>query len=378
MLHVEQIYGGYGEQPVIKDITFSVKKGEFFGILGPNGSGKTTLLKMISGLLPFQKGSITLQQKNLTDFSKKDLAKIIAVLPQLTMQTFPYTVKETVALGRYAHQQGLFQTWSNDDDHILHKVMQQTNIVEFQDKSLHELSGGEQQRVFLAQALAQEPAILLLDEPTNHLDLAHQKELLDLLKNSTKQDGLTVISIFHDLNLASLYCDQLLLLHHGKTKTIASPDRVLTEPIVKEVYQTAVKKYPHPEIPKPQLHLLPYTDKQNKDHIVIDDTLLHIQPEHITLTAPMPLRTLSSGICGAGIGWHTNFVNRHVDKNYNCENHLQDMNEYLIKNDFNIYETVGMMTAVYLEDASFQFFKKDAFSLRSEEHTSELQSRGHL
>src|SRR5690625_1873237 len=279
------------------------------------------------------------------------------------MQTFPYTVKETVALGRYAHQQGLFQTWSNDDDHILHKVMQQTNIVEFQDKSLHELSGGEQQRVFLAQALAQEPAILLLDEPTNHLDLAHQKELLDLLKNSTKQDGLTVISIFHDLNLASLYFDQLLLLHHGKTKTIASPDRVLTEPIVKEVYQTAVKKYPHPEIPKPQLHLLPYTDKQNKDHIIIDDTLLHIQPEHITLISPMPLRTLSSGICGAGIGWHTNFVNRHVDKNYNCENHLQDMNEYLIKNDFNIYETVGMMTAVYLEDASFQFFKKDAFSL---------------
>src|SRR5690625_2426482 len=363
MLKVHNVSGGYSNHPVIKEVDFSVEEGEFFGILGPNGSGKTTLLKMISGLIPLRSGAVFFQEKNLSNFTKKELAKKIAVLPQLTMQTFAYTVKDTVALGRYAYQQGIFQYWTKTDEKIVQRVMKQTNITDFAERSLHELSGGEQQRVFLAQALTQEPDILLLDEPTNHLDLAHQKELLDLLKTSAKQDGLTVISIFHDLNLASLYCDQLLLLHNGKTKTIETPDQVLTESIVKEVYKTEVKKYPHPEIPKPQLHLLPNITKRKSDELMINESLLVVKPEHIALTSPLPLRTLSSGISGSGIGWHSHFVNRHVDKDYDCKDHLQDMNAYLIRHTFNPHETVGMMTAVYPEDVSFSTFKEEFFSI---------------
>lgn len=260
MLDLENVSGGYDGKPVIKNIGFSVSKGEFFGILGPNGSGKTTLLKLISGLIPCTSGSIQVDNQNLVNFSQKELAQKMAVLSQLTTHAFPYTVKETVSLGRYAHHRGLFQTRSPEDEKVLQMVMEQTNIIGFQHKSLQELSGGEQQRVFLAQALAQQPDILLLDEPTNHLDLAYQKDLLDLLKKGAKQQGLTVVSIFHDLNLASLYCDRLLLMHDGQTKALHMPDGVLTESMVNEVYQTEVKKHPHPAIAKPQMHLIPAED----------------------------------------------------------------------------------------------------------------------
>src|SRR5699024_2233639 len=196
------------------------------------------------------------------------LAQTIAVLPQLSGQTFPYTVRETVALGRYAHHHGLFQTWRTSDEEILQTIMKQTNIEQFAEQSLHELSGGEQQRVYLAQALAQQPDILLLDEPTNHLDLAHQKDLLDLLRKSATEKDLTVISIFHDLNLASLYCDRLLLLENGQTKILDTPAQVLTEPLIREVYQTTVKNYPHPEVAKPQMHLLPERERKLDEPII--------------------------------------------------------------------------------------------------------------
>ena len=145
---------------------------------------------------------------------------MIAVLSQHSSQSFSYTVKETVSLGRYAHQKGLFQSWSKADEEVIQRVMKQIGVSRFQNKNIQELSGGEKQRVFLAQALAQEPEILLLDEPTNHLDLSYQKELLDFLKQWTSDNGLTVISIFHDLNLAGLYCDRLLLLENGRLISI--------------------------------------------------------------------------------------------------------------------------------------------------------------
>lgn len=364
MLTVHSVSGGYVNHPVIKDVDFSVEKGEFFGILGPNGSGKTTLLKMISGLIPCVRGFIQLGDKKVTQFSRRELAQTLAVLPQLAGQTFPYTVRETVALGRYAHHRGLFQTWRAADEEILQTIMQQTNIEHFAEDSLHELSGGEQQRVFLAQALTQQPDILLLDEPTNHLDLAHQKDLLDLLKKSTTEQDLTVISIFHDLNLASLYCDRLLLLQNGQTKTLATPDQVLTEPIIKEVYRTEIRNYPHPEVAKPQMHLLPRDNQQLKNNkVIINETLLAVDLEYIVLQSPIPLRTLSSGVCGAGIGWHTSFVNRHVDKNYDCSDHVQDMKQYLVSNGFSPSGTVGMMTAVTLDSVAHHFWEDENFSL---------------
>lgn len=363
MLTIHQVSGGYTNHPVIKDVSLSIAKGEFFGILGPNGSGKTTLLKMISGLLPCTEGSIRLGTKKVSQFSRKELAQKMAVLPQLTPHAFPYTVRETIALGRYAHHRGLFQTWTEQDEAVLQKIMQQTNTEHFAEESLYALSGGEQQRVYLAQALAQQPDILLLDEPTNHLDLAHQKDLLDLLKKSTEEQGLTVISIFHDLNLASLYCGRLLLMENGQTKMLNMPAHVLIEPIIREVYQTAVKNYPHPEIAKPQIHLLPERNRKLDEAIIIDDNLLHIKPEQIVLRSPIPLRTFSTGICGGGIGWHSLFINRRVDNNYNSYNRVQEMQDDFISEGLHAEETVAMLTAANLQHVAWDFWKEDDFSL---------------
>ncbi|MDN3015265.1 adenosylcobinamide amidohydrolase [Paenibacillus sp. BSR1-1] len=361
MLSVQQVTGGYSGEAVLKDISFEVKQGELFGILGPNGSGKTTLLKMLSGILPIQNGRIQIKEKLLQDYKPKQLAKIIAVLSQHSSQSFAYSVKETVSLGRYAHQKGLFQTWSTQDEEIVQKVMKQVGISSFQHKNIQELSGGEKQRVFLAQALAQEPEILLLDEPTNHLDLSYQKELLDHLKQWTAQNRLTVISIFHDLNLAGLYCDRLLLLEKGTINIDHIPNEVLREERIMDVYHTNIQKHPHPKVAAPQMVLLPEVIKQ--ENIEINEDMVHVTCDYIELKSPIPLRTMSSGVIGSGTGWHQTFVNRHVDKNYNCDDHRLEMAAFLRSKGFEPSETVGMMTAVILEDVVYQQLKLDEFSI---------------
>ncbi|UII56184.1 adenosylcobinamide amidohydrolase [Cytobacillus spongiae] len=362
MLKVEQIAGGYSTESVVDMITFEVDKGEFFGILGPNGSGKTTLLKILSGLLPYRKGSIRLKDKELQAYSAKELAKLVAVLPQHASQSFSYTVRETVALGRYAHQKGWFHSWGDEDEAVVQQVMEHTGVKAFQHQEINELSGGERQRVFLAQALAQEPEILLLDEPTNHLDLSFQKELMDLLKTWTRECQLTVISIFHDLNLAALYCDRLLLLDHGKIHVNDIPNEVLKADRIKAVYQTDVGKHSHPKVPAPQMVLLPNLVKQT-EVTIITEQLLKQEKEYLLLQAPVPLKTMSSGVVGSGMGWHQTFINRHVPKDYDCSDYREEMKTYLRNKGFEPLETVGMMTAVQLEDASYRYYKAAGFSM---------------
>jgi iron complex transport system ATP-binding protein len=362
MLKVQHVAGGYSDEYILKDISFEVEKGELFGILGPNGSGKTTLLKMISGILPIVSGEILIKGKRLQEYNSKQLAQIVAVLSQHSSQSFSYTVKETVSLGRYAHQTGWFQTWGENDEEIVQRVMKQTGITSLQNKTIQELSGGEKQRVFLAQALAQEPEILLLDEPTNHLDLSYQKELLDLLKNWTSETGLTVVSIFHDLNLAGLYCDRLLLLENGTININHVPNEVLREERIRDVYHTDIQKQPHPRVPAPQMVLLPEA-RQDKKKFQIDESLLRVTNEIIELRSPAPLRTMSSGVVGSGTGWHHTFINRHVGKDYNCSDHRQEMVTFLKVKGFEPSETVGMMTAVFLDDVSFKHVEGTGFSL---------------
>lgn len=362
MISVHQLSGGYSGEMILNDISFEVRKGELFGILGPNGSGKTTLLKMLSGILPLHTGKIFIDGKNLKDYNAKQLARKVAVVSQHTSQYFSYTVKETVSLGRYAHQKGLFQSWNHVDEAVVQRVMRQIGVEAFQNKKLQELSGGERQRVFLAQALAQEPEILFLDEPTNHLDLSYQKELLDSLKRWTMENDLTVVSIFHDLNLAGLYCDRLLLLENGKIKINDVPNEVLKEERIKEVYHTNIQKHPHPTVPAPQMVLLPDEAKQSFP-FEINETMLEIQDEFISLKSPIPLRTMSSGVIGSGTGWHRTFVNRHVSKDYNCRNHREEMATYLKGNGFDPTETIGMMTAVNLEDVVYSYVDSDDFSI---------------
>lgn len=364
MLSVQQVTGGYATAPVVKNINFEVGRGELFGILGPNGSGKTTILKMLSGILPIKSGGILIKGKNLSEYTPKELARIIAVLPQHSSQAFSYTVKETVSLGRYAHQKGWFQNWTNEDETTVNRVMEQTGISKFQDHDIQQLSGGERQRVFLAQALAQEPEILLLDEPTNHLDLSYQKELLDLLAVWSKDCGLTVISIFHDLNLAGLYCDRLLLLENGEVNINHVPNEVLKEDRIREVYRTRIEKLPHPRVPAPQMVLVPERSHVREEPpLRIDANRLELRDGLIVLRSPIPLRTMSSGVTGSGSGWNRIFINRHVSKDYDCSDHRAEMAEYVRKIGFEPGETVGMMTAVYVENFSCKLYEEETFSV---------------
>ncbi|WP_371017796.1 adenosylcobinamide amidohydrolase [Pseudalkalibacillus sp. JSM 102089] len=363
MLSVHSVTGGYPGHDVLDDISFDVNQGELLGIVGPNGSGKTNIFKMVSGILKAKSGSIMLKDKPLSSYSAKQLARVLAVLPQHADQAFPYTVKETVSLGRYAHQTGWFQMWSEHDEMVVQRTMEQTGIAGFADNYVNELSGGERQRVFLAQALAQEPEILLLDEPTNHLDLSYQKELLDLLKKWTREQGLTVISIFHDLNLAGLYCDHLLLLENGKINMHNKPNDVLNEQRIQSVYRTTIEKHPHPTVPKPQMLLLPEKQAEDQRDLTIDERYLERSENMITLTTPFPLRTMSSGVVGSGTGWYRTFVNRHVPKSYSCSDHKEEMATFLEEHGIDPTETVGMMTAVRLEDVSYRLIEDEGVSV---------------
>ncbi|WP_335870840.1 adenosylcobinamide amidohydrolase [Bacillus sp. 2205SS5-2] len=362
MIEVRNVSGGYASENVIKKVSFSVNKGELYGILGPNGSGKTTLLKMITGLLPIQSGSILISGKDLQDYSAKELAKTTAVLPQMTTVSLSYSVKETVSLGRYAHQRGLFTSWSDRDERIVQTVLGLTGIKHYEKARLEELSGGEKQRVFLAQALAQEPEILLLDEPTNHLDLSFQKDLLDTLRAWTVERDLTIVSIFHDLNLASLYCDQLLLLDKGEIRQVDSPNNVITERTIFDVYKTNIEKTIHPHVAKPQVLISPSV-RQQESVVVLHSEMISVQNKYILLQSPIPLKVLSSAVIGAGMGWYKTFMNRKVSLDYEHDEPIDEMKQYIMKEGFIVEETVGMMTAVEMSSVSIKEYVEHGFSL---------------
>ncbi|MCA1053928.1 adenosylcobinamide amidohydrolase [Rossellomorea aquimaris] len=355
---------GYEETMIIEHIDFSVEKREFFGILGPNGSGKTTLLKALSGGIHPSQGTILLNGRTLEDYSPKELAKMVAVLPQNSTHSFSYSVKETVMLGRYPHQKGLFKAISPNDEEIVQRSMEQTGVDRLQSRKLDELSGGERQRVFLAQALAQEPQIILLDEPTNHLDLSYQKNLLELLKKQTKEMNLTVVSIFHDLNLASMYCDRLLLMQEGLARTVDHPEEVMKEEHIQEVYKTEVYKQAHPHIAKPQIGLMPDgVYGISSPSFIIGEKHLKVTDEMIVYKSPIHLKCMSSGVVGSGVGWYKSFVNRYVPPHYDCSDYQQDMVNALKQHDLDPSFTVGMMTAVNLKDVEYTSYRLEEHSI---------------
>ncbi|WP_028393360.1 ABC transporter ATP-binding protein [Bacillus cihuensis] len=364
MLTVTELIGGYTKNmPVLKNLSFEVARGELFGILGPNGSGKTTLLQMMSGILPYHSGEILLKGKRLQEYRTKELARVSAVLPQHSTQAFSYTVKETVSLGRYAHQKGLLQSWSKEDEEVVQRVMKQTGTTPFQHLPFDQLSGGERQRVLLAQSLAQEPEILFLDEPTNHLDLSYQKELLDLMKSWTKERDLTVVSIFHDLNLASLYCDRLLLLDKGQIQINDKPNEVLKRERVQAVYQTDIENYPHPNVPKSQLFIVPAHLAKEQETLVINEQYIEKKDDWLALKSPIPLKTISLGMTEIGNGWYQTFVNCHNKRTFDCSDPQKEMIEYLSAHGFNRSETIGMITNVDLKTVAVRFYQGDNISI---------------
>ncbi|MEK4523256.1 adenosylcobinamide amidohydrolase [Psychrobacillus sp. FSL W7-1493] len=356
MLEIKKLSGGYNQKLIVHDVSFQVSKGEMLGILGPNGSGKSTLLKLMSGILTPSSGEVLIEGKPLKSYSSKELAKRLAVLPQLHNQAFSHTVFDTVSLGRYPHQSGWFSTWSPEDEMATQEAMRLTAIDQYEKHLLELLSGGEQQRVFVAQALAQQAPILLLDEPTNHLDIAHQKQLLDTIKTQAIENGITVISIFHDINLASLYCDRLLLMDQGSIKVIGEPHEVVKKSLVETVYEARVSTNPHPERPKPQITILPDVNEKQDDKQITASNF-QVTDDYVLFRAENQLKTWSSAVINAGSGWYRNFVNRRVDASYHCDNVQEEMIEYLAAEGLSEADTVGMMTAVKTTDAIIKEYK---------------------
>lgn len=363
MLHVQGITGGYGKEPIVKNVSFTVQPGEVLGILGPNGSGKSTLLKMISGILPKQAGTVEIGGRNADSYSPKEFARNVAVLPQMHAHAFSHTVRATVELGRYPYQTGLFSSWTEADEAAVNHAMERTGVARYANTLIESLSGGEQQRVFVAQALAQQAPLLLLDEPTNHLDIAYQQQLLDTVRSLAVDEGKTVVSVFHDVNLAALYCDRLLLMENGEIAKIGLPQDVVREPIIHAVYKAAVKTQAHPELPKPQMTLLPTVNGRATEPFVVDETQFTVTADSVQFQAKQSLKTVSSAVHNPGTGWYTTFVNRHVDAAYDCDNVKKEMEEYLEQRGHHLTDTVAMMTAVQTEHVEIKSFSDESVSI---------------
>ncbi|MGD1000106.1 MAG: ABC transporter ATP-binding protein [Candidatus Brocadiia bacterium] len=259
MLSVKNVSAGYGRKLVVRDVTMRVAEGEFVGLIGPNGSGKTTLLRVISGVLAPSEGEVLLRDAPLRTIGKRRLAQMMACLPQELASDLAFTVREIVLMGRSPHLSRIGRE-TRQDSEAAEKAMALADIADIADRFMTEISGGERQRAFIAMCLAQEPQILLLDEPTSHLDVGHQLSLLDLVKRLNRRSGMTVVAVFHDLNLASEYCDRLLLLHQGRAEALGSPQEVLTAEIIRRVYQAKVLTEPNLVSGKPHIVISAGTD----------------------------------------------------------------------------------------------------------------------
>ncbi len=257
ILELRDISSGYQGKPVIEKIFFQVKKGEFIGLIGPNGAGKSTLFKTILGILKPEVGEVLYRGEPIGSMNLKERAKRIAFLPQIFEVKFSYTVKDFIAMGRFPYQDGL-SSHSSQDLKCIRDVIQRFSLTEIAHRRIDELSGGELQRVLFAQSIAQDPEILLLDEPTTHLDIGHQFEIMNILDDLNK-DGLTVITILHDLNISAEYCSRIILMDKGRIVRDGEPSSVMDYNIIEEVYDARVVIKENPYSGKPFLIL--YRDK---------------------------------------------------------------------------------------------------------------------
>ena len=230
------IHAAYGPRPVLKDVSFSIARGEFFIVIGPNGSGKTTLLKILSAITPFQSGNLEIAGTSMEKYSRKSLARIMALVPQSVPEDLPFTVRELILMAR-SPRMGLLGLESDRDIQLAEEAMAFTGVEALADRKMDQLSGGERQRAFIARAICQEPQIILLDEPTAALDLSHQVRIMDLMEKLRMEKGLTIVMVSHDINLAAMYGNRLMLLKKGQIVKIGLPSEVLTFKTLEEAYE---------------------------------------------------------------------------------------------------------------------------------------------
>ncbi|MDF2533184.1 MAG: vitamin transporter ATPase [Clostridia bacterium] len=269
-IRIENLSFAYDESLVLKDINLDFIKAGFTSIVGPNGSGKSTLLKQISGILKPSQGSLIINGVNITAISPKELAKLMAVVPQNTALEFDYKVMDVVLMGRYPYI-NRFKGETTRDREIAAENMKYTNTYQFKDRSFNQLSGGERQRVILAQALTQQPKILLLDEPISHLDLQHQVEIMTLIKKLSMDQELTVVAVLHDLNIAAAYSETIVMMKNGEIACQGTPVETFTTQNIRSVFNIDVEVEVSAHTNKPYVYAItrPEIKKNNiKVHVI--------------------------------------------------------------------------------------------------------------
>ena len=316
MIEAVDCFKGYDGTPVLQDVSFRVKPGEIYGIIGPNGSGKSTLLRLISGVERADAGEVRIEGRPAETYSRRRLAQLMAVLEQEAIPPVGFTVRQVVEMGRFPHQDwlgrerrsgGEARGWaapgekvggegqplvtegqkgggegqplvtegqkgggegqplvtegqkrlSGGVDRLLDQVMERLGLMALADRTLDQVSGGERQRTALGKAMAQEPRVLLLDEPTTYLDIGYQLQMMDYVSRWNRENGLTVVAVLHDLNLAAQYCHRLLVLHQGRIVAEGTPAEIIDPALIGRVYGTVPAVVAHPVSGIPQILLQP-------------------------------------------------------------------------------------------------------------------------
>lgn len=291
MIEAVDCFKSYDGAPVLQGVTFRVAPGEIYGIIGPNGSGKSTLLRLISGVERAETGSMRIEGRPAESYSRRKLAQLMAVLEQEAIPPVGFTVRQVVEMGRFPHQDWLGRDRSSRGDsplgndnsignvggdghslnagrgergsssgrvnQFLDQVMDRLGLMALAERTLDQVSGGERQRTALGKAMAQEPRILLLDEPTTYLDIGYQLQMMDYVSRWNRENGLTVVAVLHDLNLAAQYCHRLLVLHNGRIVAEGTPGEIMDPELIGRVYGTVPAMVSHPVSGIPQILLQP-------------------------------------------------------------------------------------------------------------------------
>jgi iron complex transport system ATP-binding protein len=245
----------YGSTWALRGIALDIKPGELIGILGPNGSGKSTLLKIMDGILVPQEGEIKVKNRPLSSFKRSALAREVALVAQETTFRFSFSALEVVLMGRFPHLTRL-QFEGKRDMEIALLSLESMQALELAERSIHELSGGEKQRVLIARALAQEPEIILLDEPTSFLDIKFKREIYGLLSSLSQGKGLSVVVVSHEIDLAAQYCQRLAILRNGHLFKVGTPEEVITTSTIETVYDCPVLVDRNPATGSPRVNLV--------------------------------------------------------------------------------------------------------------------------
>jgi iron complex transport system ATP-binding protein len=257
LLEARNLSCGYGDKVILEKLNFSLWPGFLCGILGPNGCGKSTLVNTLCRVNEPLNGSLRLKGNEIAALPRKELAARVAVVPQDTHIAFPFKVREIVAMGRNPHLNGLFGSGYDLDSDKVDEALAITGVEHLADRAVTRLSGGERQLVLLARALAQEPELLLLDEPTANLDISHAVAILRLVADRVRSQQLTVLAVFHDLNLAAIFADYLFLVKNGTIFRQGETREVITAPTLSELYGLPLEVYTPPTLDKPQVAIKP-------------------------------------------------------------------------------------------------------------------------